>query len=195
MGIFRIPVNQFFSWLATSEVTGRAGWKPSLRRCLHVWSCLIWGCPKRWGGLPTMDGVLQGKSESKMDDDWGHPHDPGNPLGCLYPSQQVSTCTIFTRRAKTTPLDHWRCPRPWTIGASWTHATHAPRKTEGGNLVQRTSVSLDIESKHKNLEIYTSCSIAAAMNTCMYSFGHRMRDSDGYTHSNYQTDAEHVWTC
>ena len=31
------------------------------------------------GGTPlSLDGLFHGKSQSKMDDDWGYPHDSGN---------------------------------------------------------------------------------------------------------------------
>ena len=30
------------------------------------------------GGPQKLDGLFQGESESKMDDDWGYPYDLGN---------------------------------------------------------------------------------------------------------------------
>jgi len=29
---------------------------------------------KKWGGYPRMDGLFHGKSQSKMDADWGYPY-------------------------------------------------------------------------------------------------------------------------
>lgn len=37
-----------------------------------------WGCPSI-GVPPWLDGVFMGKSQRKLDDDWGYPHDLGNP--------------------------------------------------------------------------------------------------------------------
>ena len=39
-----------------------------------------WGCPARHGDTQELDGLFHGDSQSKMDDDWGYPHDYGNPL-------------------------------------------------------------------------------------------------------------------
>ena len=34
----------------------------------------IWGFPQSWG-IPKIDGLFHGRSQSKMDDDWGYPYD------------------------------------------------------------------------------------------------------------------------
>ena len=36
------------------------------------------------GGTPKMDGFSNGKSQPRMEDDWGYPHDYGNPhIQCM----------------------------------------------------------------------------------------------------------------
>lgn len=101
---------------------------------VKIWRFHKWGYP----GYPKIDG-LKGKTQIKMDDNWGYPHDFGNFLICPAKLRQNANSWGFERPIPEGPVENFA--RRWR-GGNWTtvvrlgspiHATQEKRNT--GNLV------------------------------------------------------------